>query len=1010
MIAKLALSLLLTASAASAQEGSPPAPFNISVIIEDINGNPVTKATLNAHNGIFFANDGGRIEAVVEAGSVIMFKAPGYKTITIDLSNISLPEALTMYKQSWQTGDEHRVPLPIQLSIERRYHTGAISTIGGEQLVPSPEPLLSNTLQGHGLGLVAVSNAGGMSNNPASLYLRGLPRETDNTIITVVDGIERPIDHLMAEEIASIELLKDPVTKIIYGPRAANGVLMITTKRGNANEKRMNVNADFGIGTPSRLPEFLNAHDYVALYNEARMNDGFVPVYSDKEIEGYRNSSGENDIWYPDADYYDYFLRDHTNFAKITAEFSGGSDNAGYFLMLGYVGSNGLEAIGPRPSNDRINIRGNLNLEISDLVSAYMDIAGRFEIMERSRTHHAAFFEKLSSHRPNEYPFIIDNQYVPADTLGNPALGASYYRAGNLYGDLVYGGYQKNQYFSGQTNFGLNFDFDKYVSGLSAKAYVTFDNYFFGAENLNNQPSLYARRVVTNSEGQDSLVFQQLQRDNYDPQLRLSSNENLRNTGLASSISYRNTFGQHFVNADIAFQYALNEQTGDWVTQHIENSNTVFRSVYAFRNRYIAEFALAYMGSNKFDGDNRYQTFPAGGIAWIVSEESFMDRADVINFLKVRANAGVLGYDRATSHWLYRDRWQNFGSVSFGDPDGTNVQRVNHSMRGNPGLEWEKSREITAGIETVAMDHRLFLEMNYFNEYRYDIIHFVSAQIPSIYGSRFANFNWGEVKNEGIELMLKWHDRREALHYSFGINYLYSENKIISTDAILYPDEYRNIIGLPGDAMMGYATAGLFGPDADLEGHAFQTFGHYGIGDIAYVDLNGDGMIDDRDRQMLGNSFPRHTMGLNIAVNYKGWGIYLLATAHMGVSTWLNNSYYWNSGNDKYSVITLDRYHPENNPGGTYPRLTTTDGSNNFRNSDFWLENSSFLRLKNAEISYTINSQAVGATPRSVKIYARGSNLFVVSALKELDPEALNGGLTNYPVLTSVSVGLAVSF
>ena len=1002
--------MLMAMAGANAQTGTDVLPLEVSAVIIDPNGNPVKGAALKARNNVFYANADGYVEATVPAESIITIDAPGYRKMVIDLSRTEMPETVTLFYQPGQTGAENVVPLPMQLSTERRYHTGAIGSIRGEQLEPSPEPLLSNTLQGQGLGLISIMNAGGMSNNPASLYLRGLSRENNNSVITIVDGIERPIDHLMAEEIESIELLKDPITKILYGPRAANGVLMVTTRRGDPAERKMKVSADYGVGMPTRLPEFLNAYDYARLFNEARNNDGLANAYSETDLEGYRNSSGPYDVWYPDADYYNYFLNDVTNSKKITSEFSGGGENSGYFLMLGYVGSSGLENVGPRPTNDRINVRGNLNLDISNVVSAFMDIAGRFELMERSRTHHAQFFETMSTHRPNEYPFIIDSSFVPADTLGNPALGASNYRSGNLYGSLAYGGYQKDQYFSGQTNFGLDFNLDQFVSGLSAKAYVTFDNYFYGSENLANQPSLYARRIVTTADGADSLTFHQVQRENYDPQLRLTSNTNLRNTGLASSLNYKNEFGDHYLSADLGLQYALNEQTGTWVTQHIENINTVFRSAYAFRQRYVAELAVAYMGSNKFDIDNRFQAFPAAGLAWVISEEAFMRGFYGLNFLRIRANAGIIGYDRATSHWLFDNRWQNTGSVSFGDPDGTNVPVVNYSMRGNPDLEWEKSREISAGFDLVALNHRLSLELNYFNEYRYDIIHFVSSQIPQVYGGRFMHFNWGEVENQGVEMQLLWHDRKEELEYTIGVNYMYSENKIVTTDEIPYPDIYRRTVGLPGDAMMGYVDMGLFGPDVNLSDHPFQTFGFYGTGDIAYKDLNGDGIIDDRDRKMIGNSFPRHTIGLNLNFNYKGWGLYLLATAHLGFDTWLNNSYYWNSGLDKYSVVTMDRFHPENNPDGTYPRLTISDGNNNFRNSTFWLEDASFLRLKNVELSYTFRRTAVGATPRNIKLFVRGSNLFVLSNIKDLDPEAINGGLGNYPVLTTVSAGLSVSF
>ena len=218
------------------------------------------------------------------------------------------------------------------------------------------------------------------------------------------------------------------------------------------------------------------------------------------------------------------------------------------------------------------------------------------------------------------------------------------------------------------------------------------------------------------------------------------------------------------------------------------------------------------------------------------------------------------------------------------------------------------------------------------------------------------------------------------------------------------------IVGQPSDAMFGYVSKGLFGKDVDMsQPHSFQTFGDYQEGDIAYEDLNDDGMVDDRDRQILSNSFPRTHLGIDLNLNYKGFGLYVQGTAQLGFSNWLNNSYYWNRGEDKYSAITLDRYHPTENPNGTYPRLTTTDGSNNFRNSSFWIENGDFFRIKNVELSYTLTGKQADVF-RSVKFFARGTNLLLLSKNKMFDPEVMTAGLNNYPVLKNITGGISLSF
>ena len=991
---------------ANVDSPSQPVELEVKIRLVDPLGNPVLHALAVAPNGSFSPSKEGELVAMVAQDALLIIQAVGFRDLYIDLAGTEPPDQVTLYPIPLQTETRNMIPLPLQMKEKSRYLTAANGMFEGRNLETSPELMLSNALQGHGLGLVVRMTPGGMANNPADLYVRGLSRIDNNQVITVVDGIERPIEHILPNEIASVSLLKDPTMKILYGARAANGVLMITTKRGDRNQRRINVSGGYGVGMPLRYPEFLDASQYASLYNEARVNDGLTPIYSEKDILGYMGSNGVNDVTYPNVDYYDYFLRPYNNYSRITADFSGGSDNAAYFLMYGYTGATGLEDVGRSPQNDRFNLRGNLDIDISDIVSAHLDMAVNYEKMERSALNHAAVFEALSGHRPNEYPLIIEE--LPLDSVGNPALGGSWEHYNNLYGGLKYSGYFTDQYFSGQSNMGLDFDFNDYVKGLSAKAYMTFDNYFVGIESLNNQPSVFARQWVTAADGNDSLVFRNVQRTSYDPQLRLSDSENLRNTGFSGSVNYLNTLGDHRLNAALSYLYRINEQVG--YAQDIENTNTFLRTSYVYKKRYIAEFVMAYMGSNRFSGDKRHQLFPAGGLAWIIGDEQFIKRFSAINYLKLRVNAGIIGYDAFTPQFLNQNRWQDSGNVSFGDPSGTNQPIVTSSIKANPGLGWEKSREFSVGLEGIAYDHRMSFEFNYFNEYRYDIIQHVHAAFPALYGGIFPWQNWGEVKNQGFEVSLNWNDELGDVMVRVGANYIYAQNKVLQADDVPYAELYRMTIGKPSDAMMGYSSLGLFGRDVALGGHPHQTFGPYGEGDIAYRDLNGDGVIDDRDRKMLGNSFPRHSIGVDLRLSYNNWELFVLGVGQFGFHAWLNNAYYWNRGEGKYSVMSADRYHPENNPTGSYPRLTTTEGTNNFIDSDFWIENAGFFRFKNMELSYTISNKEVVAIPRKMKFYMRGSNLFVLSAIKDLDPEVPNGGLTNYPVLRSVSLGMSVSF
>lgn len=1002
--------LLMNSGMVSGQSAKKKAKQNEMVVLKAFvtneEGQPVSGAVVTAGEGAIttFSEKDGSFTVRAKDGSKVLIEAAGFEDHVIEANQSNATPTVVLQQVPLYTGSRDKLELPLGIQEYQRNLVSSVSRVKAEKVMVQPNVVLTNALQGQLAGLSAIAQAGGLANNPAALYIRGLHREDGNGILTIVDGMERPIDDLLPEEIESIEVMKDATAKILYGARAANGVLLITTKRGSEHKRIMKANVEYGVGMAPDYPEFLNAYDYAALYNEARINDGLEPNYSEQDLQGYANSSGPNDFRYPDVDYYDYFLGKNTPFRKLTTEFSGGNELAQYALVAGYAGADGLQKVGELPDMNRINVRGNLDIRVNNLISAFLGVAGRLHYTRRAALDHAQTFAALSSHRPNEYPLIIDQAIMPADTNGLPGLGASFQQANNLYGELNYGGYRKDQYVSGQTNFGLNFDLNSAVKGLSARTYLAFDNYFSGAEALSTDAATYAQRWITGSNGQDSVIFVKRKETNVNDNLNLVNSVNYRSSGFVGNMNYNNNFGLNFINTDLSYFYYIDEAIGS--AQDAKTVNYILRNAYAHNNKYFAELTLAYMGSNRFTEDNRYEMFYSGGLGWVISEEGFFS-TDKIDFLKLKASAGLLGYDRSSGYFLYENRWSDNGNFTFGK--GSSQSRTNMDLVGNPDLAWEKSREVNAGIEALAFDKRFAMEVNYFNELRYDIIRRADSQYSSIFGGLYPYINYGKVANQGIDLAFTWRDNNGDLYYDLGMNMIWSENKVILTDEIEHPDAYLRQTGRPSDAMFGYVSEGLFGKDVQLADHAFQTFGPYGEGDIAYKDLNNDQIIDNRDRKMIGNSFPRTQLGLNLTLNYKGWRLYALGTAQLGVHSWLNNTYYWNRGENKYSVIAMDRYHPVNNPEGTYPRLTTTPGSNNFMNSDFWMENSSFVRLKNIELSYTLENSP-GSFAKTIRLFARGSNLLTLSKIKDLDPEALNAGISNYPVLKNISGGVAVSF
>lgn len=981
---------------------------NINTIIIDEDNRPIKDAEIIASEGAIahYSDKEGKVSVQTRANGVILVEALGYEDVIVDLSKEQFPEMLKMKKTEMLASGKYKIERPDGGVTYQKNLVGAIGGITGEELSTYPDFSLSNTLQGRVSGLVVRSTVNGLGNNTATLYVRGLHGYTNNNAIVIVDGIERSMDDIIPEEVETVEVLKDATAKILYGARAANGVLVVTTKRGEANKRVIRASVEAGVMLSTRLPKFLNSYDYATLYNEARRNDGLPDFYSAEQLNGYKNSSGPNDLLYPNVDYHDYFLQKQSMYRKAMFDLNGGNNIVKYSMIVNYVGGNGFEKVGDRPDLNRLNVRGNLDIQITDYLSVVADAAARLEFRDWSSVDGSSTFSKLSTLRPNEYPLTIssDELGLEPDAKGIPFFGSSIRQPDNLLADMKYGGFTSERYVTSQTNIGLDFTLDKFVKGLSASAFMTFDNYnYFRQGQVNVYPTYAISHMI---EGKPE--FRQMKQLNLqDDQSRLGE-ETRRTLGWRANVGYANRFGKHDVAAMLAYHFYQDEVKGD--AQDVKNTNTTLRLNYGFDSRYVIESDLALMGSNRFEKDSHYSLSGAVGAGWILSNESFLKDCEAINFLKVKASMGILGYDRSSDFLLYKTAWQNGENLSFGEQNKSTYHTTKFVRFGNKDLKWERSKEWNIGVEGFFLKNRLKAEINYFNELRDNIIGVQSINYADVLGDFVSFRNIGKVRNNGIDAYIQWNDRNGDFAYQVGANVIWSKNKLLKWDEVNYPDSYLRTVGKPTDAMIGYQALGLYGKDIPLSGKVTQLLGNYQEGDLAYADLNNDGIVDSRDRKMLGNSYPRTVLGIDANLQYKNWGLYILGTAELGLNVWKNNAYYQNKGEGKYSVLALDRWHPENNPYGFYPRLTTTEGDNNFVNSSFWLDKGSYFRLKNIELSYTIMNKKDNVLAKKIKIFGRGTNLFSLSAEKDLDPELMNAGINNYPVYRTLTGGITVTF
>lgn len=872
---------------------------------------------------------------------------------------------------------------------------GAVDVITAKDISHTSDYNVESTLAGQVAGLIISKGNASPGIDNTFLKIRGLSRGGANDFpLIIIDGIaNRSLSSIAVDEVESITVLKDITAKMLYGSKAANGVLLVTTKRGYNGKRRVTIFTESGFKTPTVLPEYLNSAQYARLYNQARINDGFDPLYSDEAISNYANNPSE---LFPDVDFYDELLNTNTDFFRWNAQLQGGDGNTNYFFNLGYLNENGLEKFNTQSFN-RVNVRGNLDYKVNNTISMFLDIAGRIDIWDRSDIGNGPLFSGLSTHRPNDYALLLDN---------GEDLGWSDRVGTNLLGELSRSGYRKTNNYYAQTNLGAKFDLSKITKGLSATGYITFD--FFN--NLVLGQTLDYSRVNPENGIRDGI-------DQLESTERVLGDNVNRNFGIVGAINYDRTWDDHALQVDFSvLQQTLavkSQVIGRSTLQDDKNMNIGLRMNYAYKNKYIVEGAFSYMGSDKFIKENRWELFGSGGLGWIISNEDFLKDSKGINFLKLKGSFGVMGYDANDSFGYLLDQDFYIGAGSF--RTGPNNNSVDYgwqaSQIGNSNLTFEKSREFNVGLEASLFNNKVDLEINYFDELRTDIPITLNNSLPDYLGSLKPIGNFNEISNKGIDMFVRYKDNAGDFKYSLTGNLLVSKavNEVFDE---LNAFSNLNRTGLPTDAIFGHVDLGLYQNQGQIDADGLiSSFGDVIPGDIRYRDIVADGLIDANDREEIGNSYPRMNYSLNLHLEYKNFGLFIIGQGASGFDRVLNGNYYWNRGENKWSVQALNAAVPGNVAGATAPRLTSLPNGHSYRTSTFWLVNGDYFKIRTAELSYTLPiqvSEEIGLD--NTKFFVRGNDILSLSNIKDLDPENLLAGVTNYPMYTTWSMGVNITF
>lgn len=613
-------------------------------------------------------------------------------------------------------------------------------------------------------------------------------------------------------------------------------------------------------------------------------------------------------------------------------------------------------------------------------------------------------FSRLSSHRPNAYPIKFSDPGNPGTeiygAMENANLSSS---RENIYAEMALGGSKENTVRKGQTNIGFDLSLDRYVKGLSAKAYVTFDVYNYLVVGKNENFSSYRPIFNENSLiGKELLTVEKKVSD----KSRIAD-QMYRNYGYFGQLSYDRTFqAKHQLKSDLVIFQSRRENLGS--SQDDVNRTFALRTNYVYNKKWIAELDMAVMGSSRFTKGNRYGYFPTVGVAWIASEEKFLKDKEWLDFLKIKASTGLLGTDNYFDFFLFESRWNTSQSTHFGPKLEEDVNTSTLVHVGNPDLTWEKSFEINIGAEASFLNC-LTADFNYFNNYRYDILT-PTTSFSSINGGELMYRNYGSVRNQGVELALEYSGNIGKLHYSIGGNTIWSKAVYEKTDDMEGLSSNRKKEGKPVDTRFGLIAEGLFKSGDEIAAHPVQDFGPVQIGDVKYANINNDHHINENDMLPIGNEYPRFQFGLNINLAYKGFELSLSGSGMAQYDIYLNNSYYWMREDQKYSTFVKNYFNPSTGEG-KFPRLTTQQNQNNYRSSSLWMRSGNFFKLRDAMLSYSLPQNITNKmTLKQVKLFVRGSNLFTISSIKDLDPEYIDAGVTGYPFFRSFTGGINVVF
>ena len=941
---------------------------------------------------------------------------------------------------------------------------GSVATITTKDLTQSPTANINNALAGRLPGLIVNQYAGGEPGvDQSELFIRGKATYGNQSAIVIVDGIERDMSYLAPDEIETFTILKDASATAAYGIRGANGVIVITTKRGKAAEKAtVNLKASIGINQPIGFPEYLGSADYATLYNEARLNDAKMTgadisslnLFSQQAIDNFRRAKGDNSdgLGY-DWDYYDFAFKPGLQ-EDVSLSIRGGTDKVRYYVLANYFSQGGNYKYSNAGEYDsqtkftRYNFRSNIDININRYLSTRLDLGARITDRNAPGTT-AGRLMTICATQPPYLPILVEENAHPQNEeyiQQNPRgmlYGDNIYRY-NLLGELSRTGYlnEKNTYLNG--SFAMNLDMEFLTKGLKAEVMFSYD----ASEGrwINRKLDTYKDgyreypkyATFMPIEGSDAYMAGGHYTGAYKTGNKYDIDQTIGNgfshnasdgrTYIQARLDYNRLFSNRHEVTAMLLANRGNRTVNNELAYH--SQGITGRFAYYYNQKYLMEFNFGYNGSENFAPGKRYGFFPAGSIGWVVSEEEFMKKASWIDFLKVRASYGLVGSDNVSSRFPYLAFYGGGSGYDFCNNFGTNVGGTSEGNLANANLTWEKARKLNVGIDFTTLNQRLALTIDAFYEYRFDIITDMNSDgimgYPDIVGKDAALQNLGEVSNRGVDIELSWNDKiGKDFRYYIRPNLTFSRNRLEYKAEVARKNSWRKETGKRLYENFVYVFDHFVADqeEADrLNKIGYQPWGQLIPGDVVYKDLDRNGVIDDEDRTAMGNPrSPELMFGIPFGFQYKNFDFSVLLQGATKSSILLNGAAVFDFPQfeqDKIGRVKkmhLDRWTPETAATAKYPALHYgTHDNNKNGNSSLFLYDASYLRLKNVEIGYNVSPKLLRKFHvQQARIYVQGLNLLTFDKLGDvdIDPETKSGdGASWYPIQKVFNFGIDITF